>query len=481
VKYNWNWGILWQTSADGHTTWIMTLIHGLGWTLLTALCAGVIALLLGSIIGVIRTTPSKWAVRFGNAYVELFRNIPLLVQLFLWYFVLPEVVPKALGDLLKSMAPPWGSFVPAVIGLGSSPRRASPSRCAPASRRCRAGRGWPAPALGLTLPQSYRYVLLPMAFRIVMPPLTSETMNLIKNTSVALTIGLVELTAAGRSMQEYTFQVFEAFTAATVIYIIVNLTVVNLMRWFEKRIACPGFIGPRSPAGRTDMEAFDWNVIIRSFVYLFKEGMTFTLTLTGLAAVGGIVFGTLLAMMRLSSFKWLSLAATGYVNLMRSIPLLLVIFWFYFLVPYIGAWMTGASRPIQVGAIASSVITFTMFEAAYYSEIMRAGIQSIPRGQVWAGYALGLDYWQTMAKIVLPQAFRNMLPILLTQTIILFQDTSLVYVLSITDFLGAASKVAQRDGRLVEMYLFAALVYFVVSFGLSLLVKRLQQKIAIVR
>ena len=229
------------------------------------------------------------------------------------------------------------------------------------------------------------------------------------------------------------------------------------------------------------MEAFDWNVINRSFVYLFKEGMTFTLTLTGLAAAGGIVFGTLLAMMRLSSFKWLSLAATGYVNLMRSIPLLLVIFWFYFLVPYIGAWMTGASRPIQVGAIASSVITFTMFEAAYYSEIMRAGIQSIPRGQVWAGYALGLDYWQTMAKIVLPQAFRNMLPILLTQSIILFQDTSLVYVLSITDFLGAAAKVAQRDGRLVEMYLFAALVYFIICFVGSLLVKQLQRKIAIVR
>jgi len=229
------------------------------------------------------------------------------------------------------------------------------------------------------------------------------------------------------------------------------------------------------------MEAFDWNVINRSFVYLFKEGMTFTLTLTGLAAAGGIVFGTLLAMMRLSSFKWLSLAATGYVNLMRSIPLLLVIFWFYFLVPYIGAWITGASRPIQVGAIASSVITFTMFEAAYYSEIMRAGIQSIPRGQVWAGYALGLDYWQTMGKVVLPQAFRNMIPILLTQTIILFQDTSLVYVLSITDFLGAASKIAQRDGRLVEMYLFAALVYFVVSFALSLLVKQLQRKIAIIR
>ena len=229
------------------------------------------------------------------------------------------------------------------------------------------------------------------------------------------------------------------------------------------------------------MGEFDFGVIERSLGYLFREGMTFTLTLTGLAAVGGIIFGTLLAMMRLSSHKWLSLPATGYVNLMRSIPLLLVIFWFYFLVPYIGAWILGSPRPIQVGAFASSLITFTMFEAAYYSEIMRAGIQSVSRGQVWAGYALGLDYWQTMAKVVLPQAFRNMIPILLTQTIILFQDTSLVYVLSITDFLGAASKIAQRDGRLVEMYLFAALVYFVICFVGSQLVKRLQTRIAIIR
>jgi len=229
------------------------------------------------------------------------------------------------------------------------------------------------------------------------------------------------------------------------------------------------------------MGGLDFDVIQRSWGYLFREGMTFTLTLTGLAALGGIIFGTLLAMMRLSSHKWLQLPATGYVNLMRSIPLLLVIFWFYFLVPYIGAWIVGSPTPIRVGAFASSVITFTLFEAAYYSEIMRAGIQSISRGQVWAGYALGLDYWQSMRYIVLPQAFRNMLPILLTQTIILFQDTSLVYVLSITDFLGAASKVAQRDGRLVEMYLFAAVVYFIMSFSLSFLVKRLQRKIAIIR
>jgi glutamate/aspartate transport system permease protein len=226
---------------------------------------------------------------------------------------------------------------------------------------------------------------------------------------------------------------------------------------------------------------FDFNVIERSIGYLFREGMTFTLTLTALAITGGVIFGTLLAMMRLSSIKPLSTVAGAYVNLMRSVPLVLVIFWFYFLVPYIGAWILRESQPIQVGAFYSSVITFTLFEAAYYCEIMRAGIQSVPRGQVSAGYALGLNYWQTMGRIVLPQAFRNMLPILLTQSIILFQDTSLVYVLSITDFLGAASKVAQRDGRLVEMYLFAALVYFIICFVGSQLVKRLQRRIAIVR
>jgi glutamate/aspartate transport system permease protein len=226
---------------------------------------------------------------------------------------------------------------------------------------------------------------------------------------------------------------------------------------------------------------FDFDVIQRSWGYLFREGMTFTVTLTLLAMTGGIVFGTLLAMMRLSAFKPLAWIAGAYVNLMRSVPLVLVIFWFFFLVPYIGAWITGASQPVKVGAWMSAVITFTMFEAAYYCEIMRAGIQSIPRGQVWAGYALGLNYWQSMGQIVLPQAFRNMLPILLTQTIILFQDTSLVYVISATDFLGAASKVANRDYRLVEMYTFVAVVYFIISYGLSTVVKRLQDRIAIIR
>jgi glutamate/aspartate transport system permease protein len=226
---------------------------------------------------------------------------------------------------------------------------------------------------------------------------------------------------------------------------------------------------------------YDFDVIRRSLPYLFREGMTFTVTLTLMAMTGGIIFGTLLAMMRLSRFKVLGLVAGGYVNLMRSIPLVLVIFWFFFLVPYIGAWIIGADQPVAVGAFLSCVITFMMFGAAYYSEIMRAGIQSIPRGQVAAGQALGLNYWQSMGYIVLPQAFRNMLPVLLTQTIILFQDTSLVYVISVTDFLGAAAKIANRDYRLVEMYTFVAVVYFVISFSLSYLVKILQRRIAIVR
>jgi glutamate/aspartate transport system permease protein len=226
--------------------------------------------------------------------------------------------------------------------------------------------------------------------------------------------------------------------------------------------------------------AFDFDVIQRSLPYLWK-GFQYTLELTVIAAAGGIFFGTLLALARLSATKWLSLLASGYVNLMRSIPLVLVIFWFFFLVPMIAQSITGAERPPQIGAERTAIITFIMFEAAYFCEIMRAGIQSIPKGQVYAAYALGLSYGQAMRLVVLPQAFRNMIPVLLTQIIILFQDTSLTYVISATDFLGAASKIGQRDGRLVEMYTFVAVVYFVISSTLSFFVKRLQKKIAVIR
>ena len=218
-----------------------------------------------------------------------------------------------------------------------------------------------------------------------------------------------------------------------------------------------------------DLSIFNW-ALIQNFLL---KGLWFSVTLTVVATLGGIFFGTLLALMRLSGKKWLDAPAAIYVNGMRSIPLVMVILWFFLLVPLL------IGRPI--GAEYSAFITFIAFEAAYFSEIMRAGIQSISKGQPAAASALGMTYSQTMRYVVLPQAFRNMLPVLLTQTIVLFQDTSLVYVLSITDFLGAASKVAQRDGRLVEMYLFAAVVYFTISCIASWGVRRLQARISIVR
>jgi glutamate/aspartate transport system permease protein len=224
----------------------------------------------------------------------------------------------------------------------------------------------------------------------------------------------------------------------------------------------------------------DFDVISRSLPFLWK-GFVYTVELTAIAAVGGIFFGTLLALARLSPLKPLSLTAAGYVNLMRSIPLVLVLFWFFFLMPQVLQIVLGGERPPQIGAERTAIITFIMFEAAYFCEIMRAGIQSIPKGQVYSAYALGLTYAQSMRLVILPQAFRNMIPILLTQTIILFQDTSLVYVISATDFTGAASKIAQRDGRLIEMYLFVAVVYFVLCYTLSFGVKRLQKKIAVIR
>ena len=242
MNYNWNWGVFWQPAPDGTGVYFWWLITGLGWTLATALAAWAIALVFGSAVGTVRTTPLTWLARLGNAYVELFRNIPLLVQMFLWYFVLPELLPKWLGDAMKQMAPPWGSYWPAVLCLGfyTSARVAEQVRAG--IQALPRGQGMAATALGLTLPQTYRHVLLPQSFRIILPPLTSEFMNIIKNSSVALTIGLVELTARARALQEFTFQVFEAFTAASLIYIGVTLVVVFAMRWLERKVQVPGLI-----------------------------------------------------------------------------------------------------------------------------------------------------------------------------------------------------------------------------------------------
>ncbi len=211
---------------------------------------------------------------------------------------------------------------------------------------------------------------------------------------------------------------------------------------------------------------FDFQVIINSLPFLW-QGLQLSLLLTFLALIGGIIFGTLLALMRLSGFALLAWPSMIYVNLIRSVPLILVIFWFYFLIPLL------IGRPI--GGFYSALIAFIIFESAYYAEIIRSGIQSVRRGQIDAGKSAGLGYWSIQRFIVLPQAFRNMTPILLTQAIILFQDTSLVFVVSLRDFMTASAIVARTEGRLVEMYVFAALVYFVICFAGSLVIKSMKK------
>jgi len=242
VHYSWHWKVLLETEPGGTGSYLHYLIVGLGWTLATALAAWVIALVVGAFVGTVRTTNLKWAVRLGNLYVEIFRNIPLIVQMFLWFFVVPELLPKALGDWIKQMPPPWSSYLPAVMCLGifTSVRVAEQVRAGINSLP--RGQRFAGTAMGLNEFQTYRFVILPQAFRIILPPLTSEFMNIIKNSSVALTIGLLELTGRARAMQEFSFRVFEAFTAATVIYLLTNLLVVLLMRAIEKKVRVPGLI-----------------------------------------------------------------------------------------------------------------------------------------------------------------------------------------------------------------------------------------------
>ena len=240
MNYHWNWRVFFEPAPSGTGTYLDMLLSGLVLTIETALCAWIIALAFGAVIGVLRTLPSKTANLIGFAYVEFFRNMPLLVQLFLWYFVLPELLPRAWGLWLKQL--PHAPFYTAAIGIGlfMSARVAEQTRAGISSLP--RGQKLAATALGLTTAQTYRYVLLPMAFRIILPPLTSEFLSTIKNTSVALTIGLIELTAEARAMQEFSFQVFEAFTAATILYLLINIVVVIVMRFVERGVAVPGYI-----------------------------------------------------------------------------------------------------------------------------------------------------------------------------------------------------------------------------------------------
>ena len=240
MSYHWNWLVFFEPSPTGGGTYLDMLLSGLWLTIVTSLSAWVIALVCGSIVGVLRTLPSKTTQWIGFCYVELFRNMPLLLQLFLWFFVLPELLPRQAGLWLKQL--PNAPFYTSAIGIGlfMSARIAEQLRAGIGSLP--RGQKMAATALGLTTAQSYAYVLLPMAYRIILPPLTSEFLSTNKNSAVAITIGLLELTGQARAMQEFTFQVFESFSAATVIYLLVNLVVVTFMRMIERTVAIPGYI-----------------------------------------------------------------------------------------------------------------------------------------------------------------------------------------------------------------------------------------------
>jgi glutamate/aspartate transport system permease protein len=243
-SYNWNWLVFFDEVATGGEKYYQWIISGLLWTIATSLAAWVIALILGVMVGVIRTLPIKGWVLLGDSYVEIFRNIPLIVQMFLWFFVLPELVPSNLGDWIKQDMP-LPEFTTAVISLGffTSARIAEQVKAGILSLPV--GQKGAGLAIGFTLPQVYRYVLLLVAFRIMIPPLTSELMNIFKNSSVALTIGMLELTAVAKQMNEYTFQGFEVFTVVTILYIIVAFTANRLMALIEHKTQIPGYLQGR--------------------------------------------------------------------------------------------------------------------------------------------------------------------------------------------------------------------------------------------
>lgn len=244
MNYQWDWNVFFDLSPDGIHTYLGTLVAGAGWTLLLAGCASAIAFVVGSTLAVMRTTSSRAFNAIATAYVELFRNIPLLVQMFLWFFIIPELLPASLGTTIKQMSQPWASFIPAFLCLSFYGSARVGEQIRAGIQSLPRGQTQAALALGLHEFEVYRYVILPQAFRVVIPPLTSELIGTVKYSSVALTIGLLELTGRARSMQEYSFHVFEAFSAATLIYLAINGSIALIMRAVEIRVALPGVIGP---------------------------------------------------------------------------------------------------------------------------------------------------------------------------------------------------------------------------------------------
>ena len=243
MNYHWSWGVFFREVPSGGATYLDWMLSGLQMTVSLSLSAWVIALVLGSLMGVLRTVPNRWLSGLAAVYVELFRNIPLLVQLFIWYFVLPELLPSTWGTAIKQMNPVAQQFLAAMICLGFFTSARVCEQVRSGINSLARGQKNAGLALGFTLPQTYRYVLLPMAFRIVVPPITSEFLNIFKNSAVCSTIGLLELAAQGRQLVDYTAQPYESFIAVTLMYMLINVVVMLGMNWLENHTRVPGYIG----------------------------------------------------------------------------------------------------------------------------------------------------------------------------------------------------------------------------------------------
>jgi glutamate/aspartate transport system permease protein len=243
MAYNWNWGVFLQPSATGEGTYVTWLLEGLKWTVMLSLSAWLIALVIGSLIGVLRTVPNRWLALVAASYVEVFRNIPLLVQLFIWYFVLPELLPSGMGDAFKQMNPLAQQFMAAMVCLGLFTAARVAEQVRSGINSLPRGQKHAGLAMGFTLPQVYRHVLLPMAYRIIVPPLTSEFLNIFKNSAVATTIGLIELSRQAQQLVDFTAQPYEAFIAVTLLYVLINVTIMFLMRGVEQKVRVPGYVG----------------------------------------------------------------------------------------------------------------------------------------------------------------------------------------------------------------------------------------------
>jgi glutamate/aspartate transport system permease protein len=245
MSYNWNWSILLSPVPSGETTYLGWLLLGLQWTVALSLCAWFVALAIGTVLGVLRTAPNRWLSGFAASYVELFRNVPLLVQLFVWYFVVPELLPKGMGDAFKQMNPLAQQFIAAWLCLALFTAARVTEQVRAGINSLARGQKNAGLAMGFSLRQTYRYVLLPMAFRVIIPPLTSEFLNIFKNSAVATTIGFIELSRQAQQLVDYTAQPYEAFIAVTVLYLLINIVVMQLMRWLERKSRVPGFLVAR--------------------------------------------------------------------------------------------------------------------------------------------------------------------------------------------------------------------------------------------